>query len=216
METDIQKYEKCLLEIKQRMEVVRAHVSKENTTKYFVTEVEFICLQFRKIIELIAFSSMVANREEYERFRANAEGDFKNDWKAKNIFLALKKVNPKFYPAPSAQVEKEPKKGFKVIKLEPIKDGFMTEKEAIKIHERCGGFLHAWNPFSNDKDLKEIYALFPIWGNKIIRLLSHHTIVLTHKKLLIGVEMESTLNNGNPKVFPMKQLTDKEFFSDQK
>ena len=43
----------------------------------------------------IALASLVANREEYAKQRAN----FSTDWNAKRIVDTLERINPKFYPA---------------------------------------------------------------------------------------------------------------------
>ena len=58
-------YYNCLYEIKRRIEVIAAHINRELTERYKIVEVEFICLQFRKILELIALLSLVANKELY-------------------------------------------------------------------------------------------------------------------------------------------------------
>ena len=72
-------------EIKKRTEVVNGLLTGEFHTKYIQTTAESICLQIRKILELIAMASLVANRSEYTKYRKN----FYRDWNAKREFVTL-------------------------------------------------------------------------------------------------------------------------------
>ena len=58
--------------------------------------VELVFVQFRKILELIAFGSLTANREVYEKVRADSQ----NDWNAKRLLDKLARVNSELYPVP--------------------------------------------------------------------------------------------------------------------
>lgn len=50
-------------EIKRRTEVIDFFLHKSGHALYQPTTIESICLQFRKILELIAFSSLIANKD---------------------------------------------------------------------------------------------------------------------------------------------------------
>jgi len=63
-------YADQMREIKQRTEVIDYFLYKGGSAIYESTNVETICLQFRKILELIAFSSLIANRAQYSKSRA--------------------------------------------------------------------------------------------------------------------------------------------------
>src|ERR1035437_3686805 len=61
-----------------------------------VFDIELIFVQFRKVLELIAFSSLTANKDKYSVAYAN----FGVHWKAKSMLQAVGKLNPNFYPVP--------------------------------------------------------------------------------------------------------------------
>ena len=54
---------------------------------------ELMCLNFRKVLEEIAFSTLAANKDAYSELYS----DFSQHWKAKAIVEKLKKLNPNFY-----------------------------------------------------------------------------------------------------------------------
>ncbi len=54
-------------EVKRRTLVISRLLNKELTTGYRMTDIETIYLQLRKVLELIALGSLVANVDEYSR-----------------------------------------------------------------------------------------------------------------------------------------------------
>jgi hypothetical protein len=134
-------------EIKRRTEVIRSFLKGNSSTPYKQTTVESICLQVRKIIELIALASLVANKDVYAAHRSM----FAKDFHAKNLLGDIARLNPNFYPRLSKQIL-DPT-GTKVVRVEDIKSGFLTKDDLIKIYERTAGLLHAGNPFGEKKIL---------------------------------------------------------------
>ena len=183
MGLDVERYRNNLFDIKKRTEVISEHLRGIRKTKYLITEVEFLCLQFRKTLELIALSSLVANKEEYSKQHAK----FAKHYNARLIFQDLERINPDFYPRPTKQVEKQ-MEGGRYFDLQPIKSGFLTKEEFLKVYEKCGGMLHAENPYAQKRDIQKLREEFPEWINKIIKLLNHHNITLVdNKTMLIGL-----------------------------
>src|SRR5208337_4485333 len=90
----IERYCDCMVEIKLRMEVVTGFLLGTVSAKYLPPNVESVCLQFRKILELIALGSLVAHKEDYSRQRAN----FAQDWHASKILKANRKTQPGILP----------------------------------------------------------------------------------------------------------------------
>ncbi len=183
----IQKYISCMEEIKKRTEVVESIVAQEIHVKYIVTTAETAVLQIRKILELIALSSMAANLEQYRKKRAN----FHKDWKAKLILEDLEKVNPKFFPKPRKRHARR-QGGWK---LDTVKSGFLTKLEFIELYDRCSAFLHAENPF-DDRDenmdiIKLLYQEIPYWMNKVVALLDHHTVQPVDENRMYAVIMRT-------------------------
>ncbi|MBO2697570.1 hypothetical protein [Shewanella algae] len=181
----IHKYAECMEEIKKRTEVIRAFLDGRCNALYKQTTVESICLQVRKILELIALASLAANKEEYAKNRAN----FAKDWHAKRILQSIEEINPNFYPSPSTQVLDEATG--KVLEVKPIKSGFLTRKDFENIYDRCGGLLHAKNPFAASKDIDNFLNVVPTWVEKIKTLLNHHHAQLVQEDLQFWVVMES-------------------------
>lgn len=196
MKEDVQKYQNQLVEIKRRISIIREFLNNEKSTGFFITDVEFVCLQFRKIVELIAFSSLIANREEYSK----VHDKYKYDWNPKFIFKDLERLNPDFYPVPVDGV-----RDGNYLHLKQIKDGFLSKDEAINLYNKCNSVLHVSNPFKGEKDLKKIKENFQVWTNKIVTLLSNHNILLYGKGLMVAGEMQSSID-GNPRAMIYKVL----------
>src|ERR1035437_5760601 len=180
MKTDVYKYRDNLFDIKMRTSIISEHLSGISTTKYLITEIEFLCFQFRKILELIALSSMVANKEEYSKQHEK----FAKHYNARLIIQDLERINPDFYPKPTVQIIKEID-GKKMFDLQSVKEGFLIKEEFLEVYEKCGGMLHAENPFGHKRDIKQLHSEFPIWLTKIIKLLNHHNIMLVDGETMV-------------------------------
>jgi hypothetical protein len=75
-ETGVRQYANVMVEIKRRFRVIDHFMSGKNAAIYMPTTVETIGLQFRKILELIAFASLTANKKLY----ATAYANFSKHW----------------------------------------------------------------------------------------------------------------------------------------
>jgi len=194
-------YHECLYEIKQRIDIIRAHLMGELSERYVIFEVEFMCLQFRKILEKIALMSLVANKEIY----AEQNEKFRKHYHAERIMNDLERINPLFYPKPITMVEKEDN----YPELKPIEDGYLTKEEFVKIYEKCGAMMHAQNPFTDNKT----YALtvnkyreeFREWIKKIYVLVSHHEIMLVGEKAMV-VGVLNRADTGLPQAVILSQV----------
>jgi len=170
-------------ELKCRTEVILAVVEKRNTTLYPMTNIELVYLQFRKILELIALASLVANKTEYAKQRDK----FYQDWHAERILRDIEKVNPDHYPVAGKQVI-DPTTG-KVIQVLPVKSGFLTKAEFVELYKACGSVLHAENPFSPRCNFNAFETRIPQWLKKITTLLNHHQIQLLDRDKQLWVVM---------------------------
>ena len=188
---ETQLYGDCLYEIKRRIDVIVDHINKKTVEKYLIIEVETVCLQFRKILEKIALMSLVANKELY----AKENDKFAKHYHAERIFNDLEKINPDFYPVPIKRIKVQ-EDNYEIVEND---NGSLTKDEFIKIYEKCGGILHAQNPFSTQKNLHEIKECFSEWLNKICCLISHHKITLGGGKLLV-IGLLETKQTGFPQV----------------
>jgi hypothetical protein len=183
MKDDIQKYIRCMEEIKMRDEVIESHLKGERSTGQPMTDVELICLEFRKVGELIMLSALCAHRAEYQKVRNNIE----KEWDATKIRKTLDSIHPDFYPRPFQRII-DRDTGKQQNKL--VSSNFLTKDECISLIGRCGGILHSFNPYNDDKVFKEVENVrnsFPEWQGKIRRLLKTHEIKLsgTDKQLWV-------------------------------
>jgi len=120
---------------------------------------EFCFLQIRRMVELIAFSSVLRDEERYKRLREiereaddRDHGDHSRDWETEAILKRLVAISPYCLPIPLKN------------KLNAIDGVFnfdrknisVTHGRLIEIYKTCGGFLHGKNPFN--KDFKELVS----------------------------------------------------------
>ncbi len=173
---DIEKYLTCMEEIKIRAAAINQIITKETTTTFPATNIEFCCLQIRKILELIALSSISANKEEYVRQHAN----FLKHYKAKEILKCVEKVNPNFYPTPGPDHNEI--------------QGYLSRQDFEKVYDACNPLLHAVNPYGLAIDYAQVEKQIPEWLTKIKTLLKRHYVHLIHKDHQLWVIMQSPQN----------------------
>lgn len=181
---DIQKYCDLMEEVKLRVRAVDFLLSGKGNALYEATTIESTGLQFRKILELIAFGSLMSNKTQYKAVYDN----FSNAWNAELLLRDLERINPRFYPEPVIEApSQEP--GVKA-NLEPKKSGFLTKKEFVRVYKKCGGLMHASNPNGSKLDYNYYKSKFPIWRGWIIGLLNTHQIHLVDQDGFHLVHME--------------------------
>jgi hypothetical protein len=165
-------YAEQMREIKRRTEVIDFFLQKSGHALYQPTTIESICLQFRKILELIAFSSLIANKHRY----AAAHANFATHWNAELLLKDLARINADFYPKPVK--ERASAVPGVVNELVPITDGHLTQDDFIHIYKKCGGMLHAANPYGSKTGYHYFEKSIPTWRAKLIQLLNCHQVHL--------------------------------------
>ena len=149
MKDDIQKYIRCMDKIKLRDEVLDNHLNGKRTTGQPMVDIELICLQFRKISELIMLSALCAHKAGYQRIHKKIE----KEWDAIKIRKTLESIHPEFYPSPFERIgDRNTGKQ----KNQRVTNDFLTKVECISLIGRCGGILHGFNPYNNDKAFREV------------------------------------------------------------
>ncbi|MDR7152012.1 hypothetical protein J2W49_003988 [Hydrogenophaga palleronii] len=184
-----QKYKECMKEAKRRIEVVDQLISRKITTGILITDVELMCVQIRKILELIALSSLAANQVEYQKI----SNSLAKLWNAKEIVKNLEPINPKYYPEPIVLQgwNDDPNH----TRTQPVKSGYLTRDELLDIYSRCGGLLHAQNPFGRSKDFVQACKVIPVWLKKIKSLLDKHIVNLVDSETMIMVILNLGFEN---------------------
>ena len=190
-QTDVKQYADLMDEVKRRVVVIDAFGCRSATTPFVPTNVESVYLQLRKILELIAMGSLVANKVEYSKVYS----EFSKCWNAKYLLRDIERINPNFYPQP---IIEKPSSEFGVkMKWENKKDGFLTKEDFLKLYEKCGKILHAANPFGSKIDYIDYEKSINNWRDKIIGLLNTHIIKLVNNPRTYLIHMKE---DGDEKV----------------
>jgi hypothetical protein len=171
-------------EIKRRTAVVWSFLNCKSSTIYKATTIESACLQVRKILELIALASLVANKTEF----AAQNEKFAKVWNARLILNDLERLNPHFYPKPIREVPVA-KPGI-TNDLQEITDGFLTKDDFLKVYEKCGRMMHSDNPYGGKTDYRYYDKSIPKWMEKIRVLLNSHTIRLINDENMYLIHMK--------------------------
>jgi SEC-C motif-containing protein len=167
--------------VKQRIEAIKSMGSSpiKNRLHGFI-QIESIYLQFRKILELIAMGSLLNNKEEYAKARAN----FDSDWNARRILENLAKVNPDFYPKPIVDVNGD---------FQPVQ-GALTKDDFVTVYDRCGEVLHTANPFGKTIDYQQMSNEITGWLSKTMMLLNQHQLFMLDDGFWL-VQMQTTTSD---------------------
>lgn len=176
---DLNRYAELMWEAKLRIEVVRGFLVGDCNTTYVRTNTESVCLQLRKLLELIAFASLVSHRDAYAGVREN----FARDWHAKRIIGKVESLNSKFYPRPIS--------GFGRRGPQYLRGGFLTRRQFELLYDRCGGLMHATNPFRSKRNFDAFSKLVPDHLLRIEKLLSSHVVTLAKTEDVVWSELNS-------------------------
>lgn len=183
-EPDLVKYCDLMEEIKRRTSVIDFFLSGAGHALFEPTTLESIGLQVRKILELIAMASLVANKRAYSKVYS----DFAKSWNAEYLLKDLARVNPDFYPKPLVeQPSKDPR-----VKNHPVaREGdYLTKEEFIKVYKKCGAIMHASNPLGRKLSYEYYKKKIPEWRQKIVNLLNNHQIRLVNDTGFYRIHMK--------------------------
>lgn len=183
------RYCNCMEEIKRRVDAVNAILQKRCTTPYPATNIEFMCLQIRSILELIALGSLIPDEDEYKKQSRKLA---KNQWRAKVILDEIEKINPKFYPVPVKEVNPRinPQTGQKIVDVYPITEDYLTRAEFPGVYDQCSDAIHSHPFFKSGFDYKSLERDIPVWITKVMALLNCHEIQLLNEKQMLRVAMK--------------------------
>ena len=182
---DILKYCNLMEEIKKRTQVIDIFLSGSSHALYKATTIESICLQLRKILELIALGSLVANKEVFSKVYR----EFAKCWNAEYIFKDIERINPEFYPKP---IIEDPclTRGVTMDWKDKDPTEYLTKKEFIKMYKKCGAIMHSGNPYGTHVDYGYYDKSIPMWRRKIIHLLNSHQILLLNDPNIYLIHMK--------------------------
>jgi len=186
----MQKYLTLMQLVKLRMELVD-RLMQDKDKLPIVPRFEFIGLQFRQILELIAFGSLVANEKVY----ASTHADFAKEWNAKKLLAKLGKLNADFYPTPIRQVKCDVP-GV-TLRHEKITGGFLKKKDFVDVYQECSEIIHTANPYSlsNKNDFAELTKRFASWKLQIVTLLNLHELRMLNEPGMLVCSMNDGGSN---------------------
>ena len=167
---DEERYANVMGEVKARLFLVGEFIDNKTTTGSDTTDIEFICLQLRKIMELIALASIVPNKNKYKEMREN----FEKDYHAKRIFRDLEKINANFYP--TAMLREEVSSPGADIQIKKRENVWLTKKRFMREYEKLGGLLHADNPYAVRRPYVNLYKQYKTLTTNLWELMEFHQI----------------------------------------
>lgn len=191
-------YCNLMMEIRHRASAVS---KLERPCREFIPDfvrVESMILQIRKILELVALGSLVANesayKEAYEKFEQHSHAD--------RILRDLERINPDFYPRP-AKVSESEQEGVKhhLDVVSSPDESYMRKSDFPKVYKKCGGLLHAQNPFGSQRDYSYYDFNIPAWMKKIEKLLMVHVIRLIDDNNYYLIQMNA--QDGRPHTYTL-------------
>jgi hypothetical protein len=186
-------------EIKNRSALVRTVLSGEKTLGVESHDYEVFALNMRKILELIAFSSLIANKDKY----AEAYQSFAREWRVKDVLGKMEKIHPGFYPS-SANIQMLPNG---VSHLQNAQNNALTKDEFSELYDKCAKVLHVWNPF--DPTPRQVdFRLTPLqWIDKTRDLLNTHYVQLVDNAGYWLCVMQAP-EDGKPHVYTLAPVED--------
>jgi hypothetical protein len=144
-----------MVEVKRRFRAIdRILGAKKPRTLTAEFDDEFMWLQLRQIVELVAYSAIAADEARYAALRQEQDknADYRVDSKPAKVLKHLSQISPHFLPkslggmVSQADGTKHFEQGSEVAVLDRF----------LEIHDTAGQHLHAINPFNEDavQDLK--------------------------------------------------------------
>ena len=154
-----------------RKRVISAELfAEENRNIIFI---ESTTLQIRKILELIAYMSLLLNRE-----KINSKG--RDEYHAKRIIENISGKTKIFYPFPSIVIPPKEANSEQPVLIPIGYQSALSQKEFKEIYQECGEILHAQHPFKKQIDYEKIVIKNRSTLKKIKNLLQQHTIGVKH------------------------------------
>lgn len=160
-----QLYRSHMVEVKRRFRAIQRILgAKKPRTLSAEFDDEFMWLQLRQIVELVAYSAIAADEERYAALRREQDknSDYRVDSKPAKVLQHLSKISPHFLPKSLGNMIVQPD-GVKHFEQGP--EVAMLDR-FLEIHDTAGQHLHATNPF-NEEDVKDLKARLVVARRRI-------------------------------------------------
>lgn len=178
-------YSLILKEIRERMYSAEVLSNQKN-----LVFIESTSLQIRKILELIAYLSVLVNNEKLNHKE-------KNEWHPNKIIEALKKKTTIFYPFPSHVFPPDKDTDQPILIPFGYKNA-LSQEDFVNAYNTCGKNLHAQHPLKEKPDIEHVFTENKKILDKLKGLLQRHTIGIRHganNYTFLYVEIDFTNND---------------------
>ncbi|MGB8600147.1 MAG: hypothetical protein WCD07_07865 [Burkholderiales bacterium] len=169
-------------DIKQRLLSINKIVNGYSPLGSEGQDGEVVCLLLRKVLEQLAFASLIAHKSTYSAVYS----DFARTWRAKRLLDRLAVVHPDYYPKPVAFPSVDTSS---VKNMLEVKEGFLTQNEFVFLYDNCSEVLHTWNPFRVGPRVVSFDRPILEWVQRIQRLLDVHWVHLSGESDLWLIQM---------------------------
>lgn len=171
-------YKNSMIEVKRRfLAIDRILGAKKPRTLNDEFDGEFMWLQLRKIVELVAFGGVMADEQRYAALRAEAKDNpnYRRDWKVNVILPKLAAITPHYLPIPLGELrhQEDGTKNF------ATGDEKQTMERFIEIYNLAGDRLHVPNPF-DPETLGDFQRALDSTRESVARELAYLKAVLWH------------------------------------
>ena len=156
-ELDIYQYSDLMEEIKLKVETIQRVMEMSGIINQ--TRVESACLQLRMVLELIVFSSLVSNKDAWQK----SQDELRRAWNIKKIMGDLRGIHSRYYPEPKGNM-----------------GDFLTEERLVTVYDQLNKIIHAENPMGAQVDLRHYIESMPKWLEWATNLLMEHKVFLYH------------------------------------
>jgi hypothetical protein len=172
-------------DVKQRLQMIKSITQGHSPLGSEGHDGEVVCLLLRRVLEQIAFSSLVAHRATYEEIH----DDVSTVWRAKRLIERLENVHPEFFPSPVRRGI-SPHAGIHH-HFEPVEDGYLSRDEFEFLYDTASNGIHTWNPFKDAERIINFERSIAEWVSRIETLLDHHLVRFVGTQDLWLVQMDS-------------------------
>ena len=199
-------YIRNMQRIKWRIYAAQEVRCRRKNTSNDLTDTEFCILQFRKVFELIALSSLISDADVYTEKLGNIE----QMWNAELIFNHIERIHPNFFPI---AVRTDPSDPIEKAKWLPPPEPCLTKEQLVKAYVKCDKYLHESSPFMSQKHIFNEYSAIwkdiCNWEQLVKSLLSSHIVFLYNSNCLLHINMGGP-DDDSPPVGWIMQKTDKD------
>lgn len=175
-------------EVKHRLDAVDQawerlrSVDQDATPFDWTYTVERIALHLRKVVELIVFSSLVANQDKYRQVHPS----YATHWRIGDILKKLDAIHPEFFPV-NRTMTTTVGGGIDLVRsARPA----ATREELERLYSQCSKLIHSAQPLRHGRRMEVQLDRTPVEWTALIRgLLDEHTIKFVDGLDLFFVQM---------------------------